>query len=196
MIHGFVAASAVLAEPAAVDKLFKHYQDLKTFEANFKQKKQLKLEGLELASSGSLHVALGKALLYEIKAPGRLAVFLDADNLEIRSGPGPKETRNKYALKGGEFSEKITENIKELTALLAMDRTELDKTYAVTEEQGKLVLTPANPKQFVRVVMTLGGGTWIQRIEIEERSGDSMGLEFEEPKATGTGWIETWQKSG
>lgn len=179
-----------------MDKLFKHYQDLKAFEANFKQKKLLKQEGLEIDSSGRLSVALGTALLYEIKAPGRLAVFLDQDHLEIRSGEGAKATKNKYALKGGEYSEKIAENVKELTALLAMNRTELDKTYAVTEEHGKLVLTPANPKQFVRVVMTLGTGDWIRRIDIEERSGDSMALDFEEPRPAGLQWIETWQKSG
>lgn len=195
-IHGFVAAATAFAEPTTIDKLFKHYQDLKVFEADFKQKKLLRQEDLELESSGTLHVALGKALLYEVKAPGRLAVFLDDQALEIRSGDGKKATKSRYELQGGAYSEKIADNLKELTALLAMDRAALDKSYTVTAEPGKIVLTPVRPRQFVRVVMTLGSGLWLRRLDIEERSGDQMVLDFAEPKATGTQWIETWKKSG
>lgn len=197
-IHAFVAPTAALAQGPLVDRIFQYYQGLASFEVDFTQSKTLRAEGITLDSRGALRVALGRALLYEIKAPGRLAVFLDDQALEVRSGVGAKATRSRYLLKGGEYSEKIAENLKELTALLAMNRAQLDQAYKVSEEPGRLLLVPAVPKQFVKVVMTVeaGASPWIKRIEIEEKSGDQMALEFEAPRKSDARWIEAWQKSG
>lgn len=202
-IHLFVlalcAASSGRAEPAAMDKVFKYYQDLKTFDANFKQTKLLSQEKLELKSEGTLRVSLGHGLLYEIKSPGRLTVFLDQDKLEIHAGEGAAATVSRYALSGGEYSEKIAENLHELTALLAMNRQELAKTYEVTEDKatpGTLALTPKVARQFSRVVMVVEPAAWIKRIEIEERSGDRMVLDFEAPRPADAGWVKAWAKSG
>ena len=103
---------------------------------------------------------------------------------------------SRYALHGGEYSEKIAENLHELTALLAMDRVELAKTYDLTEAAGVMALTPKVPRQFARVTMALGDASWIKRIEIEERSGDRMVLDFEAPRAADASWVEAWAKSG
>lgn len=186
------------APDARLDAIFEHYQSLKDFKADFKQVKQLTSEGLELKSNGTLTVSFGRALLWDVKAPGRLTVFLSPELLEIRAGEGARQTKNKYDLKSSAASEKIVESLKELTALLSMNREEVAKQYVVGSEGEALTLTPKKPRQFARVRMTPFASAnakapWIDRIDIDEVSGDKLLLDFDAPVKSDTQWIDAWK---
>jgi outer membrane lipoprotein-sorting protein len=192
---------ALAATPAQkIDELFGYYQELKDFSAEFQQTKQLHAEGLELKSSGTLKVSLGRALLWDVEAPARLTVFLDASTLRVHAGEGKTATDTTYDLKTSAYSEKLAQGLKELTALLSMNKDEVAKGYDVAAEEKageapSLILTPKVPHQFKRVRMTVAG-RWIGRIEIDEASGDRLLLDFKPPQAAGTEWIGTWTKGG
>jgi outer membrane lipoprotein-sorting protein len=196
------APSGLLAAPAGtpaaeIDKLFGYYQELKDFSAEFQQTKQLHEEGLELKSKGTLKVSLGHALLWDVQSPAKLTVFLDASTLRVHAGEGKTATDTVYDLKTSTYSEKLAQGLKELTALLSMNKDEVAKGYDVgAEPSGALILTPKVPKQFARVRMTTASGKWIGRIEIDEASGDKMLLDFDAPRHAGTEWIGTWTKGG
>jgi hypothetical protein len=193
-----LAAAETLGAPAAraspLDRVFSYYQNLKDFSATFRQTKTLAAEGLTLKSSGVLRVSLGRALLWSVEEPAPLAVFLDAERLVLRSGAGNKATTTAYDLKTSSFSEKIAASMKELTALLAMDRVALTASYDVADREGGLVLTPRHPRQFKRVRMAVqpGAAPWINGLAIDELSGDRMDLSFAAPVKGDSRWMEAW----
>jgi len=189
-----VAAPAVQVakEPALATQMYSYYQGLKDFSADFQQTKTLKVEDVELKSSGTLKVSLGRALLWDIKSPGRLSVFFDQSLLRIRSGEGATATTATYDLKTGNYSEKITANMRELTALLAMDKAAMADQYTVTADGQQLNLQPKKIRQFLQVSMRVAKAGWIASIKIAEVSSDQMLIEFAAPQKTDTKWIETW----
>lgn len=193
--------ASVLAAPATsptpdarLDSIFEHYQGLKDFKAGFQQVKHLAAEDLELKSNGTLTVSFGKALLWDVQTPGRLAVFLSPQVLEIRAGEGSRQTKNSYDLTSPGHSEKIVESLKELTALLSMNRDEVAKQYTVGSDANALTLTPKVPRQFAKVRMIPEtDGKWLDRIDISEVSGDTLVLDFDTPVKTDTQWIDAWK---
>jgi hypothetical protein len=190
------AAAGGSSATARVDKVFGYYQDLRDFSADFQQVKVLRVEGMELRSRGTLTVSLGRSLLWNVTSPARMAVFLDGTTLQMRAGEGAGEKRTTYDLKSSGLSEKIADQMQELTALLAMDRVLLAKHYDLTPEPAGLLLTPHKPRQFARVRMRLASGRWIDRIEIDEASGDRLLLDFAPPTKVDRNWTDAWNKAG
>lgn len=192
-VQPFVACGA-LAKPASLDGTFAFYQSLKTFTADFAQEKALKAEGRTLKSSGRLTVTLGDALLWEIQKPAHLAVFVDRAKLEVHSGDGKAAKVTTYDLKDAAYSEKLAENLRELTALLAMDRATLEARYTTTVEGAKITLTPKTVRQFSKVVLTQADAApWIAAIAIDEVSGDTMRLTFAKPAPGDARWSDAWK---
>jgi hypothetical protein len=199
-VQPFVARPA-LAAASPVDRIFDFYRSLKTFTADFEQVKTLKAEGLTLKSSGRLTVTLGSALLWEIRKPAHLAVFVGRERLVIQSGDGAAQKTTTYALKAAAYSEKLAEGLRELTPLLAMDRAALEERYTVTDSYApahptmQITLRPKTVRQFSKVDLVRADGydAWIESIYIDEASGDTMRLTFAKPVKGDASWADAWK---
>jgi outer membrane lipoprotein-sorting protein len=198
MIIGIFAILGIYSTPsrADLDETFAFYRELRDFRADFQQTKRLESEGLELRGRGTLHVSLGKALLWDVVAPARLTIFLDDRQLAIRSGEGKAASETRYDLTKPGYSQKIAENVRDLAALLAMNHAEVEGRYTVKDEKGTLTLTPKTPRQLARIQLHPSAGNWIQRLTIEEVSGDRLTFDFERPEKIDATWTAQWNKGG
>jgi hypothetical protein len=176
--------------------LFARYRRLGAFTADFKQTKELKLEGLTLKASGTLSVAMGRAVLWQIREPAPLAVFVDGRKLRIESGAGATAAVAVYDLKAAGYSEKIAESMRELTSLLSLDYDKVNESYQIAADGGVVTLTPRKQHQFSKVRIVVKDGRTIARIEIDELSGDRLLLDFAAPKPTDTRWVDSWTARG
>jgi hypothetical protein len=170
---GFAATEVDRAE---LTKRLSFYHSLSKLTTKFHQTKHLKDVAISLESDGELTVIFPKRVIWKVIHPSPLTVSLEGAQLEITAKDG--ET-NKINVEG-----EGREAMKALVAWLKLDPDELYNSYRITriDKNDTYRFEPKAPGPIAALQMQVRAGSHIEKLDLEERSGDRLEIRFEKPR--------------
>lgn len=185
-----VAAAVMIVVPAqaqdgqaagrqvTLDGLLARFRAMPGLEAQFREEKHIALLAAPLVDEGVLRFAPPGRLLRRIERPSPSALRVDGDRLEVSEG---SETRT-IDLSDSPLVHAFVESFR---ALLAGDRAALERHFTLGFEPGtggswRLSMKPkdAGLAKAIRRIEVQGRGVVLQRLVVDEQSGDSSVTTF------------------
>ncbi len=171
------AAPHAVSQKELAEKL-RYYRSIKALQTKFHETKTLKDMKIQINSEGELTVTRPSKVVWKIIKPSALTVTLDDQSIQISSGQGEKD--ESYPMESGP-----RESLKILVAWMKLDPVELSQAYDVStvSENTYRFLPKAGPKSpFLAMQMTIKPNSYVEKLEIEEASGDHLTIRFEKPR--------------
>jgi len=173
------AAEAMLrpvTKTELADKLA-YYRSIQVLHTKFHETKTLKGMNIKIKSDGNLTVQRPNKVIWEVVQPSPITVILDNQNVKILDGSGKTET---YQMDGG-----AKESLKPLVAWMRLDPEELALNYdvfAMSDNRYRFQPKETAKSPFLALQMTLKANSYVEKLEIEETSGDHLEIRFEKPR--------------
>jgi outer membrane lipoprotein-sorting protein len=179
---GLVLGTVTWAAPRPIEKQelasqLTYYQSIQTLRTKFHEIKTLKEMKLTLESDGELTVIRPSKVIWKVTRPSPLTVILEESRLQILDSEGKGET---LAIEG-----EAKKSLKSLVAWLKLDPNELFETYQISDlGENKFRFEPKVPAEspLRALVMQIRPKSYVEQLQIEERSGDSLTIRFEKPR--------------
>jgi outer membrane lipoprotein-sorting protein len=168
------AASAPLTRDQLAEQL-EAYRSIRTLHAHFHETKHLKDLKIDLTSEGELDLERPTRVVWRVTSPSPLTVTLEKDKLSITSDG----KREQYEMEG-----RAKESLKALVAWLELDPDALMANYRVLSlGKDRFRFEPKDTNAPVQSLqMKIRAKGYVERLEIEERSGDSLDIRFDPPR--------------
>ncbi len=165
---------------AQFSEQLRFYDKIEWIESEFKQIKTIAELGVDIASEGNLFVRRGRSfeVRWEVKKPAWLLVELNPSQVTIKSGNRENPRTEKWNLSK-------RQGLGTLVSWLRLDSKELYQAYTIQKETNNIFLfTPKRKDEnpFKSLKMFLHKKGFLSSLEIQEKSGDVMKIEFREPK--------------
>lgn len=169
---------------AAIDKLLNNYGPLGSFGADFTQTKKLVALGMELKGKGQLQVFDDKSIVWQINEPAPMNVRIDAKEIVIKTLVSGKEQKQVFSLTEGIAGNQIAASIKPFLDLFSGSSTGLRERFTIATAGNGFSLTPKDQLPIKTLELTPDqSGTYMERVVIHEKSGDSITYVFTKPKS-------------
>lgn len=166
--------------PSELAQALKFYRNIQELSVDFKMSKRIKGIPTVLHSEGSLHVIRPDVLIWKITKPAPLTVNVDKDDVKISSGAGKDAKTQSFKLDQlGEGDD--ASRFHSMQHWLVMDAEKLSQNYDVEKTaDGAFTFRPKRPQEvpFSMLTMLLSPRRDLQKLSIEERSGDSTEFVF------------------
>jgi len=176
-----VARATPVSEAALAEKL-KFYASIRTFEADFKQRKELREMGMEMKSEGRLTLRRPSTVIWEILKPARVKVELGTKEIKITSGEGANATVQSFS-SDQLPDDKGASSMRDLVAWLKLDAKALSEQYVITKTPAdRYLFEPRKPGPFLSMEMALSKKGHLETLVLNETSGDRMTLTFAKPR--------------
>jgi outer membrane lipoprotein-sorting protein len=172
-----VASVAWAQQQSPLDRLLSQFASLSAMECHFQEEKHIALLTTPIRSEGTLHYVRPRALVRRTTSPRSQIVLVEGDSLRMNDG-GRIETIDLAA------QPVVRSFVDTFGQLLSGDRSALDRTYRVelaqTDVAWTLTLTPKiSPlDRFLSKIRFFGRGTSLERMVMDEVSGDSTTTTF------------------
>ena len=175
--------SGVLTEAQLSQKL-RQYQSIVSVEAPFKQIKTIKDMGLEIKSEGIFSLKRPRQVRWEILKPS--PVLISMNDREIVLKTGTKKESHTQTFKFDEIpSTKIAGSMTGLMAWLDLNSKDLYRQYEVFadgDNRFKFIPRDKTASPFLNLVMKMNNKGLVEKVDINEVSGDSMSIVFGQAK--------------
>jgi len=168
------------AEAPSPDALTAHLKAFSVLHVDFTQTRTLAALSRPLKSSGSMTLAREQGVLWQIRKPLALGFLIKPRGLQEvdadgRARPGTAKDAPMVAQMGRIFQ-----------ALLQGRWSALDELFTLraegSPERWRIVLAPRpRTAAFIKAIQ-ISGGPFIDKVQVEEPSGDRMDLVFERPR--------------
>ncbi len=177
-----IASQRIIPESEVREKL-SFYQKIKELKTQFHQVKSIKSLGMELKSEGEMVLTRPEDVIWKIKKPSYSEVRLHSNTITLFSGEGGDLKKQEMTL-GKETDPNVSKALLSMMAWMRMDIPEILRSYTISE------ISPAifrcEPKSlensvFAALVFKLHPKGHVNELTIEEKSGDSIKIEFETP---------------
>lgn len=182
---GVICTSSATSPPPAVSpselsQALKFYRNIQELSVDFKMSKRIKGIPTILYSKGSLQVIRPNILIWKITMPAPLTVNVDMNEVKITSGAGKDVKTQTFKFNHlGEGTD--ASRFHSMQHWLLMDADKLSQNYDVEKTiDGAFAFRPKRPKEvpFSMLTMLLSPRRDLQKLSIEERSGDSTEFVF------------------
>lgn len=179
-----------MLQPAEVAERLKGYADLKSFKTRFTQLKHLKEVGVDLKSDGELVVHRPNEVIWTVRHPAFLTLSITPQEIHLTQGEGAEKREQRWKL-GTQISEEYVKGIRDLVAWLKLDVKTITETYTLDETKpNELTCTRKvedKTSPFKSMRMKIGAKGHLEKLFLEERSGDAMELTFSPPESVAKG---------
>lgn len=176
----------VVTEKELADSL-RMYQSIASLDVTFKQTKILKNLDLQLKSEGRLQIFRTQhRIIWQIFKPSPVVVQLDQKEIRIESGVGKDLQKQVFKISDAP-SDKATQSIRSLVTWLNLDATALAEQYSIFALKTKAYRFIPKEKSispFQGLDMYLAEDGQLNRLVMNELSGDSLDIEFGKPRLT------------
>lgn len=177
--------AATELSPQTVELRLKSYVGITGFRARFTQVKHLKDMALDLTSEGQLTVIRPHKVIWRVDRPSPLEMTLEERAIHLVQGQGAARREQHWKL-GNEIGEADLKGIHDLMAWLRLDIPAINAAYRLTEvKPGELRCAPRENSPhspFVAMNLRLNPKGHLERLILEERSGDSLEITFSAPE--------------
>lgn len=168
---------APAAQPALPGDLTAHLREARVVHADFTQVRTLAALSRPLKASGSLVLARDQGVIWQLRTPLAITYVMGPGGLLVIDGQGRRERRT------APETSVMAQLGRVFQGLVQGDWRALEGFFTVTgegrPERWSVLLTPRpEAAAFLRRIQ-LSGGRSIERIRVEEASGDRMELTFE-----------------
>jgi outer membrane lipoprotein-sorting protein len=166
------------ADPSSLDQLLARLRAIPGMTAQYDEDKQIALLKKPLQSHGKIYFAAPDWLLRRVERPEPSAMLLQGENLQISDAAGTRRIDLQQSATLRQF-------VSTFVHVLAGQRAALDALYDLRFSAGKtggwtLVLIPkqAELKRFIARAEFHGRGGVIERMSLQESSGDVTVMRF------------------
>jgi len=183
----FLSAHAAEPEVTQVDlaRALAFYRNVKSLEVGFEQRKMLKSIGMNIDSSGVLRIdRKPPKIVWTIHKPAPLQVVLTEQEIRITSDYG-KPHAHVQVIRTQDAAAGENKKMSAMYSWLRLDAAALHREYRVIKKADAVYrFTPRQSKDspFTAMIMHLGVKGVLKGLRLEERSGDSIQINFAEPK--------------
>ncbi len=164
----------------------KFYSQLTSFETNFTQIKTLKDLKMNLKSKGKLSVERPHRVNWVITEPAPVSVLMDQEKVVVKMGEGSDAQTQIFKMSDLSTQDGFS-SLATITSWMKLDAQQLSKDYEVTEDTKDLyTFKPKNKTDslFESLEMSLAKSGYLKSLKIFEKSGDSLEIQFSEPKVS------------
>jgi hypothetical protein len=173
-------AKAAEVDQNSLSKHLKEYQAIQRLESTFKQTKSFKDLKLKLKSEGQFTLdRIHKKVIWHIKKPADLKVTMTDDFITTKEeGRKDEQTLKLSELGNG----RLAQSMGMLVSWLEMDASKLIRQYSVFEladRKFRFVPKDKGLSPFEALEMQLNGKGLVEHVEISEKSGDHMSIDFQ-----------------
>jgi outer membrane lipoprotein-sorting protein len=173
-----------LSEGELAQKL-RQYQSILSLEATFKQTKTLRKMDVHINSEGHFKVTRPRTFLWQVTKPSPISISMDDQQVKIVTNGEPQVYKLSEIPSGS-----AAQSLKGLMALLNLNAPELSLHYDVFAEPSsdeqyqttKFIPKKGDGSPFKELIMYIDKAGFVRKVEISERSGDSIRIEFGLPK--------------
>jgi hypothetical protein len=173
------SACLLQAQSVSPESLTAHLKGTVQLHMNFTQTRTLAALSKPLKTTGSFVLAKGRGVIWQVRKPLSLTYVISPATL-LEVGPDGKATR-----KDPKDVPMVAQMGRIFEALFEGHWKALDDTFTVKPEgtpgHWKITLTPRSRKLETLKEIQLTGAGSIERIQVQEPSGDGMELAFERP---------------
>jgi outer membrane lipoprotein-sorting protein len=166
------------ADPSSLDQLLARLRAIPGMTAQYDEEKQIALLKKPLQSHGKIYFAAPNWLLRRVERPEPSAVLLQGESLQISDAAGTRRIDLQQSATLRQF-------VSTFAHVLAGERAALEALYDVRFSVAKpggwtLVLIPkqAELKRFIARAEFQGRGAAVERMSLEESSGDVTVMRF------------------
>jgi outer membrane lipoprotein-sorting protein len=191
---GFIVASLIVSlcasagpsessvsEGELTEKL-RFYATLGSLEADFHQVKDLRELGMQMKSEGRLTLRRPDSVIWEVTKPARVRVELGSAGVRITSGDGQAASVQTFSADQMP-KDRDASSLHDLVAWLKLDAHVLAAQYTITKTTGDhFVFTPKKSGPFKTMEMDLSRAGHLEKLILNETSGDRMTLTFGRPR--------------
>lgn len=164
------------------------YDNLKTLDAAFSQKKTLRSIGTTIDSSGWLHLERhpGK-VVWRVEKPSAVEVALSEGTMRITQDAGKPNAHVTELNAKNAFADEGKESMRQMTAWLNLDAEALFAQYKIYRTGFSMYrFEPQNASSralspFKSLAMVLNRAGHLESLSLEERSGDLIQIKFAKP---------------
>lgn len=168
-----------------IETQLKQYAELKAFRARFTQVKHLNEMNLDLKSEGDLTVQRPNRIVWNVTRPSPLKLTLEGAQVSMTQGEGSEKKNQTWSLNKG-ASAKEMKGLEDLMAWLSLDAKRIGENYRLIDEGNRtflcLIKNPNAPTPFQNLRMTLSPQGYLQKLSIDEKSGDNIQIQFTAPE--------------
>jgi hypothetical protein len=167
---GSLAGSRSIGKSELASEL-SYYQSIQTLQTKFHETKTLRDIQLK-----DLTVIRPNKVIWKVTRPSPLTVTLEETRLQILE-EGKTES---FAIEG-----EAKQALKSLVVWLKLDPDELFATYQISslgENRFAFVPKSLETSPIQRLEMTLRTNSYVERLQIDEKSGDHLDIRFEKPR--------------
>jgi outer membrane lipoprotein-sorting protein len=180
VFHGVAAGSATSVTRDQLKAGLLAYASISKLEATFNQTKTIKEIGVVIKSEGRMTLSRPGKVTWEVTRPSRVKVVLDEKEVRIESGSSSDANAQVFPV-GGAVSDEVGGKMAEVLAWLRLDADRLYDDYSVTSVgPNQFCFTPKERLKslFGELKLTLGKEGVVRRLEIKEKSGDLLEIDF------------------
>ncbi len=175
------AGDTSVTETQLGEKL-RFYAGIATLEADFHQVKDLKELGMQMKSEGRLTLRRPDTVIWEIRKPAHVKVELDLKGIRITSGDGRAATVQAFSADQMPKDQDAS-SLHDLVAWLKLDAHALAEQYTITKTtENHFDFAPKKAGPFRSMEMDLSKAGQLEKLTLNETSGDRMILSFERPR--------------
>ncbi len=176
-----LASETPVTETQLAEKL-RYYARIANLEADFHQVKDLKELGMQMKSEGRLTLRRPDSVVWEITRPAPVRVDLGNGKIRIQSGEGASATVQNFSADQMP-KDKDASSLRDLVAWLRLDAHALAEQYAITRTTADhFVFAPKKTGPFRTMEMDLSKSGHLEKLVLNEVSGDRMTLTFGPPR--------------
>ena len=185
LLFGAATGERPLTPSEIADRL-SFYQKLSTIEAPFKQVKTIQSLGLKLPSEGVLKVNRPNRVDWKIMSPSFVQLVLIDRQVLLKTGEG-KEAKVERLFLDGPMDPNISKGLVSMMAWLKLDIPTITSSFTITDI-GKRAYKclPKDPNSFLfeNLIFHLHPKGFLEKLILNERSGDNLEISFSTPKVT------------
>lgn len=179
---------ASVLKPAEVALRLQAYEKLTSFRTRFTQTKYLKEVGVALKSDGELVVHRPDQVIWTVKHPAFLKLTLSPTEIHLEQGEGAERREQTWKF-GAQISGDYVKGIRDLVVWLKLDVKAITETYTLDETKpNELTCTRKIEDKlspFKSMRLKIGASGHLEKLFLDERSGDLMELTFAKPEMVG-----------
>lgn len=164
----------------------KLYQTLHTLSTSFHQTKFLQEMGIELKSEGKMELIRPDKVVWKVTSPSPLELVLDKRLLSMTMGTGTSKKTEQFSL-DGPLDPSVSKSLFSLIAWLKVDVPVIQESYTIFEiDKRTFKCVPKEDKLgvFQSLTLFLHKKGHLEKLFIEEKSGDRIELRFSTPTIT------------
>ena len=169
-----------------LSQALRFYHSLSDLQVSFEQTKSLKDLQIQLHAKGNMHFHAPDHLVWKITEPAPVTVTIEKSQMRIESGKGSQATLQTLDLQHLSATDS-SQNLAALRSWLSLDAQQIAKDNVIEKlSAGHFKFTPiesgGKKSLFTDLEMSLGKNGHLEHFIMHERSGDSLDLQFADPK--------------